>query len=64
MSHLQEANQTYFQHFKDSIGYSFTSLKCSFYFAVHAFFPGMCQSSGSTAVKELNETLQKKLLSR
>ena len=64
MSHLHQANQTYFEHFKDSISYSFTSLKCSFYFAIHAFFPDLMQTSGSTTIKELNDLLQKKLLSR
>ena len=37
--HLAFANQTYWQHFMDSIKYSFISLKASFYFFCHAVWP-------------------------
>lgn len=60
-SHLERANQTYSQHFKDSIYYSWLSLKSSFYFFFHAMYPNSFQSSGSDTVNHLNGILVEKL---
>lgn len=56
-SHLQQVNQTYFQHFKHSIYYSGQSLKATFFFLIHAIFPDVFVDNGSTTIAELNTTI-------
>lgn len=59
--HLTEANQSYFDHFVDSIGYSFKAFKAVWYFTIHAFLPDFYTYNGSASIKELNDILQEKL---
>jgi hypothetical protein len=61
MSHLQIANQTYFQHFKDSMKYCYISMSCAFYFFCHAIHPDIYVDSGSKTIKELYQILNKKV---
>jgi hypothetical protein len=53
-THLEYAQQTYYQHFKDAMYYSSLSLKSSFYFFIHAISPNNFQTNGSDTIKELN----------
>lgn len=59
--HLNHANQSYFDHFVDSIRYSGKALKACFFFTVHAFYPDWYISNGSSRIKELNDLLQDKI---
>ena len=60
-SHLQFVNQTYCQHFKDAISYSFLSFQASFYFLIHAIYPDICEFKGSNTVCNLIQKLRIKL---
>lgn len=61
MGHLEEAAQTYMEHFKDSISYSLRSIKATFYFFVHAISPDTFTKKGSDEIFELNDVLKEKL---
>jgi hypothetical protein len=56
--HLEEINQSYCEHFRNAFSYSMQSLKCSFYFLIHAFWPDCFQHDGSESIKELHETIE------
>lgn len=58
--HLYENDQTYFEHFKDSIHYSFESLKCSFYFFIHGIWPDTLKKDGSEKINKLHEEIKEK----
>ena len=51
--HLDIANQTYFEHFKDSIEYGLLAIKASYYFFIHALYPDFYTTSGSTEIYNL-----------
>lgn len=51
--HLENANQTYFEHFKDSFTYFILSLKASYYFLAHAIYPDIYETSGSSQIYEI-----------
>lgn len=59
-SHLKFVKQTYFEHFFDSMSYSFMALKGSFYFFVHSFWPDLFEFNGSKQIDELNTILVRK----
>lgn len=59
-THLDFAGQTYFEHFKDAIKYSYKSLKASFYFFIHALIPDVFTQSGSNCIHNLNDTIKEK----
>ena len=59
--HLSENKQSYCNHFKDSMSYSFQSLKASFYFFIHSLLPGFFCSSGSTTIFALKDSLDQKM---
>lgn len=61
ISHLEQANETYFEHMKSSLGFSLKALKASVYFAFHSIFPEYFKSSGSTEIYELAYFLEKKM---
>ena len=56
-SHLQQVNQTYFQHFKYSMYYSCQSLKATLFFFVHAVAPNVFVDNGSKTIAELNNSV-------
>lgn len=58
--HLQENDQNYSQHFNDAFRYSFESLKCSFYFLCHAFWPDIYKKNGSNKINKLSEEIKEK----
>ncbi len=51
--HLKFADQTYFEHFKDSFYYGILALKASFYFFAHAVYPDWYTTSGSAEIYNL-----------
>lgn len=58
--HLNFANQSYCQHFKDSFSYSYQSFKASLCFLIHAFWPDIFTQSGSQCVHNLSDTIKDK----
>jgi hypothetical protein len=62
--HLVFANQTYLEHFKDAIRYSFISLKASFFFFCHAVWPDIFTKTGSDTIHELSEKIYEKYHNR
>lgn len=56
--HLLFANQTYWEHFSDSIGYFRKSICASFYFLCHAFWPDIFEQSGSKKINEINHLIK------
>jgi Family of unknown function (DUF6356) len=65
IKHLEDNNQTYKQHMKDALKYSFASLRASWYFLVHALVPSLYTKEGSSTINELDKQLeQKKAVSR
>ena len=62
--HLAFANQTYFEHFKDAIKYSFISLKASFFFFCHAFWPDIFIKTGSDTIHDLSKNISEKYQKR
>jgi len=62
--HLVFANQTYLEHFKDAIRYSFISLKAAVFFFCHAFWPDIFTKTGSDTIHELSEKIYEKYHNR
>jgi|Laugrespbdmm15sd_2_1035082.scaffolds.fasta_scaffold01834_6 hypothetical protein len=62
--HLMFANQTYFEHFKDAIQYSFISLKAAVYFFCHAVWPDIFTKAGSDIIHGLSEKIHEKYHNR
>lgn len=59
-NHLESVGQTYTEHFSDSMNYSWNSLKSSFYFFCHGFYPDVFETSGSNTVSAIVEKIQQK----
>ena len=57
--HLKIVNQTYFEHFKDSIYFSFKALKASFCFFIHAIYPDIFDNT-SNEIFDLNDIIKLK----
>lgn len=55
--HLNHLNVSYTKHFKHSICYSLMSLKCSYYFFIHALYPDVYVTSGSDTIKKLHNII-------
>lgn len=58
--HLIENDQTYFEHFKDAMYYSFESFKCSIYFLCHAVWPDSLKKNGSKKINKLHDEIKEK----
>lgn len=58
--HLIKANQTYFEHFKDSFFYFRKSMRASFYFLVHSFYPDWFERAGSDEIFEIHAAIMNK----
>ncbi len=52
-NHLTFIEQSYWNHFKIAMFYSYTSAKASFYFFVHAINPDFFEINGSKTVYTL-----------
>ncbi len=59
--HLQQAKQSYTEHLKDSLHYSFISFKSAFYFLAHGINPNILTTNGSSEIYKLNHELQTKI---
>ena len=59
-NHLVFANQTYFEHMKDAMSYSWRSAKSSFCFMMHALCPSVFQHAGSDIIVELHDEIIEK----
>lgn len=57
--HLQQINQTYFQHFKNALTYSFICQHASVCFVIHAFYPDVLVQTGSKLIESLHQRLTK-----
>lgn len=62
--HLVFANQTYLEHFKDAIRYSFISLKAAVFFFCHAVWPDIFTRTGSDIIHKLSEKIYEKYHNR
>jgi hypothetical protein len=60
--HLDTNNQTYGEHFKEAIHYSFESFKCSIYFFIHALWPDSFKTKGSSKLNNLTEEIKDKYI--
>lgn len=60
-THLNSVNQSYTTHFNDSMKYSWMSLKSSFYFFCHGFYPDAFETRGSDTIVDLNSIIQDKM---
>ena len=58
--HLKIANQSYFTHFKDSFYYSMIAFQASLCFLLHAIYPDVCTTSGSSIIRSLNDDIENK----
>lgn len=58
--HLKRVKQTYTEHFRDSLTYSFTCLRASFYFFIHSLWPDLYEFDGSITIKRLNDYIEDK----
>jgi len=52
--HLEDVKQTYFEHFRDALYYSFLSLQASVYFLIHGVYPDIFIKSGSATIFNIN----------
>lgn len=52
-NHLKKTNESYFQHFKNSIYISFCLFKASGYALIHAFYPDWFQSDASSICRNI-----------
>jgi len=55
MKHLKENNLTYFQHFKQAMGYYAAIQTAAFCVFVHAFVPSLFECTASKIIKKLAE---------
>lgn len=58
--HLIFANQSYLEHFKDSIRYCGQSLKATTFFFIHALWPDFYTQAGSNTIHDLSTTIKEK----
>jgi hypothetical protein len=58
--HLNENNQTYFEHLRDAWGYSLRSGLAMAFFFVHGLFPFTFEHTGSDLVKEIQDIVDEK----
>jgi len=58
--HLDYIRQTYYEHFIDTIYYSFLSLQASIYFLIHGIYPDIFIKSGSTTIFNINGLINEK----
>ena len=57
--HLEIVNQTYSEHLRDALTYSFISFKCSIFFILHGLYPDSFVST-STMINTLHHRIQDK----
>jgi len=55
--HLAQIGESYFEHLGAALGFSFALAKASIACGVHALIPGLCTSTASRSVAELQAKL-------
>ena len=58
--HLSFADQTYTEHFGDSMSYCWCSLRAAGYFFIHALWPDLFIRSGSEMIHRTSRTILEK----
>ncbi|HYI41083.1 MAG TPA: DUF6356 family protein [Allosphingosinicella sp.] len=58
--HLDEAGETYTEHFAMASGFGFKMILGGLGCLIHAVFPFLCERTGSETVKDLNAKLGKR----
>lgn len=58
--HLNFMNQSYFEHWKQSIRYCYMATKSSWCFFIHAFYPDWFQHTGSDIIIEMTDEILEK----
>lgn len=56
-SHLEDIEETYFQHFGHAMSFSFCMFKTGFACMVHAFFPELFKTTGSDRIRKLYDCM-------
>lgn len=51
--HPASVDETYFEHMRAALGFTFTMIRAAACCTIHAFLPFLFQKTGSTAVDEL-----------
>lgn len=59
-NHLNEVDQDYWAHFRDSIKYCGMSLKSAFFFFIHSMWPDLFIKNGSETILELSNIITEK----
>ncbi|MHA2403456.1 MAG: DUF6356 family protein [Candidatus Kariarchaeaceae archaeon] len=59
MSHLEEVNETYWQHFKCAIGFSGTMLLLAIICTIHAFIPELFKTTASDNIESLLKRMKR-----
>lgn len=60
MTHLEQNNQTYWEHNKDALSYSKKAFKASLYFFIHSFFPERYKSKGLMEITNIKSSIEMK----
>ena len=58
MTHLQQLIITFVEHFLQATKYSFISFHAGIIFLIHAFFPNLFMTTGSTIIRDLHNIFQ------
>lgn len=58
--HLNTIDQGYFEHMSNALSYSWLSMKASFFFFWHAWYPDLFEWDGSNTIYDLNNVLKSK----
>ena len=56
--HLNGAGETYFEHMVRALGYSFKMIAGGVCVAIHAIYPAVFQTTGSTTITKMHNDLQ------
>lgn len=58
--HLQDINQTYLEHLKDSLWYSLFSLRACIVFLIHGIYPDIFETEGSDTIFHISGMIHEK----
>lgn len=60
MKHLDDVNETYWQHFKFASRIGLILIRAGMLVIIHAIYPNVFKTSGSDTIKKLHKTLEKR----
>ena len=58
-NHPESIGETYVQHMRAALGFSFTMCRAAACCAVHAFLPFLFEKTGSSTVEQLSRTMKR-----